>query len=64
MSYEKLQNDPDFIYAEEYGNSIRRALKANENGVSDTKIMHYLKLNKEDMEKAIENIKDMFGDLL
>lgn len=64
MSKDKLLNDPDFIYAEEYGNSLKRLLKANENGVSESKIMSYLKLSKEDLDWELEEIKLIFEELL
>lgn len=64
MSREKLLNDPDFIYAEEHGNSLKRAMKANEHGVSDSKIMVYLKLSKEELDSEVNKIKVIFEELL
>lgn len=64
MSDQKLKNDPDFIYAEDYGNSLKKLLKNSPNGVSDTKLMQSLKLSKEEMSLKMIQIREVFLDFL
>lgn len=64
MSDQKIKNDPDFIYAEDFNNSLKKILKNNPDGISDTKVMQYLKISKEDLATRMLQIRERFSSLL
>ena len=48
----KIDTDPDFIVSPKHGNSLKRLLSNNPNGISDGTICKVLKLSQEEVDKA------------
>lgn len=47
---EKLDNDEDFIVSSKHGNSLKKLLKANPNGVSDEVIARVMDISVEEVD--------------
>lgn len=62
---EKINNDPDFINYPKFGNSLKKALEANPNGLPDETIQKMLLMTQEEIdntyESAIIKLKDYLG---
>jgi hypothetical protein len=52
----RLDNDPDFIVAPRYNNSLRELLKKHPDGVSDNVIQKCLDLTAAELEQANASI--------
>ena len=62
---EKIEQDPDFINYPKFGNSLKKALESNPNGIKDEIIQKMLLMTQEDIdntyESAIMKLKNHLG---
>jgi hypothetical protein len=52
---EKIENDPDFINYPKFGNSLKKAMDANPNGLSDETIQKMLLMTQEEIDTTYES---------
>lgn len=52
---EKIENDPDFINYPKFGNSLKKALESNPDGVEDETIQKMLLMTQEEIDNAYDS---------
>ena len=62
---EKIENDPDFINYPKFGNSLRKALESNPDGIKDETMQKMLLMTQEEIDNAYNSamikIRDHLG---
>ena len=62
---QKIQKDEDFIYCPRLGNSLKRLMDKNPDGVEDDRIMKVLLMSKKELELtyngALEKLRKALG---
>lgn len=62
---QKIETDPDFINYPKFGNSLRKALDANPDGLPDETIQKMLLMTQEEIDKEFESaiikLRDQLG---
>lgn len=51
----RLDSDPDFIISSKHGNSLKKLINENPDGISDTAICKALDISKDELQKIYDS---------